>query len=454
MFAAVVALALVKGLVWSTVIPAWYGPDEASHYAYVQGLVEDHTLPRGYDANAGMYFAPEIVCSESNLGIGAFGPFSAEPPFGAPWPHCTASSPSDRHAIVATNPAGTYSPVYYGAATPFYLAAQSLSVEARLAAVRLWSVLLGTLAAAFAYLAARWAFPRSLPLATAAAVLFVLQPMNSQQTATVNNDALLIAAAAAFWWWFFRALRKGIRTRDGFVFGGLIGLAYLAKPQGVFLAAALPGLYVLALNRLSVRAELLRVARLSIAALVPIAGCYGIARFFLALGGNGSLFPPSVPGIHGVQQYLADYSAGNFARPYWLYITSFWGYFGWFQADLPNYVYVLIALAVLAGVVGAAWLFMTSRPSRPLVLASALAVLVPGVLTQLLELYLFRSNGALALQGRSFLMLLVPLIVVIMLGWQRFFPTRAASAVGGAIVLAATALNVTSLFVMVDTFYG
>jgi hypothetical protein len=44
--------------------------------------------------------------------------------------------------------------------------------------------------------------------------------------------------------------------------------------------------------------------------------------------------------------------------------------------------------------------------------------------------------------------------VVLILGWQRFFPTRATSAVGGAIVLAATALNVTSLFVMVDTFYG
>jgi hypothetical protein len=87
-------------------------------------------------------------------------------------------------------------------------------------------------------------------------------------------------------------------------------------------------------------------------------------------------------------------------------------------------------------------------------MASALAVLIPGVLTQLLELYLFRSNGALALQGRSFLMLLVPLTVVLILGWQRFFPTRATSAVGGAIVLAATALNVTSLFVMVDTFYG
>lgn len=454
MFAVVVALAFAKGLVWSTVIPAWYGPDEASHYVYVQELVEDHTLARGYDANAGRYFPPEVVCSERNLGIGPFGPFSAEPPFGAPRPHCDASSPSDRHAIRATNPAGTYSPVYYGAAIPFYLLTEPLSVEARLAAVRFWSILLGTLAAALAFLAARWAFPRSVSLATAAAVLFVLQPMNSQQTAIVNNDAFLIATAMAFWWWFFRALRMGVTTRDGFIFGGLIGLAYLAKPQGVLLVAALPGLYFAALERLTIRMELLRVAKLATAIAVPIIVCYAIARFFLAVAGNNSVLPPAVPGLHGVQQYLAEYAAGNFAHVYWLYVTSFWGYFGWFQADLPNYVYVLITLAVLAGLIGAAWLLVTRNPLRPLVFVSALAVLLPGALTQLLELFLFRSNGAFVLQGRSFLMLLFPLIVVLILGGQRLLPARANQAVAAGVVLAATMLNVISLSVMVDTFYG
>jgi hypothetical protein len=76
------------------------------------------------------------------------------------------------------------------------------------------------------------------------------------------------------------------------------------------------------------------------------------------------------------------------------------------------------------------------------------------VLTQLLELYLFRSNGALALQGRSFLMLLVPLIVVLLLGWERLFPRRARSAVAAAVVLGAATLNLASVFVMVDVFYG
>ena len=454
MFAVVVALALAKGLVWSTVIPAWYGPDEASHYVYVQELVEDHTLARGYDANAGQYFPPEVICSESNLGIGPFGPFSAEPPFGAPWPHCTPNLPSDRHAIRATNPAGTYSPVYYGAAVPFYLAAGQLSVEARLAAVRLWSVLLGTLAAAFAYLAARSAFPGSVHLATAAAAFFVLQPMNSQETAIVNNDALLIAAAAAFWWWFFRAIRNGVTTRDGFVFGGLIGLAYLAKPQGVFLAAALPALYFVATERQSIRVELTRLAKLAAAIAVPVVACYAIARFFLAVAGNNSVLPPAVPGVHGVKQYLAEYAAGNFAHVYWLFVTSFWGYFGWFQADLPNYVYVLITLAVLAGLIGAAWLLVTRNQWRPLVVVSALAVIVPGDLIQVLELFLYRSNGAFVLQGRSSLMLLFPLIVVLILGWQRLMPGRATQAVAAAVVLAALVLNVISLGVMVDTFYG
>ena len=39
MWIAVLGLAVAKGLVWSAVLPPWYGPDEASHYAYVQELV-------------------------------------------------------------------------------------------------------------------------------------------------------------------------------------------------------------------------------------------------------------------------------------------------------------------------------------------------------------------------------------------------------------------------------
>jgi 4-amino-4-deoxy-L-arabinose transferase-like glycosyltransferase len=453
-FVAVVVLALAKGLIWSVVLPPWLGPDEPAHYSYIQAMVEDRWLARGPDPNGGQYYAQEIDCSQINLGIGVSGPFRAEPPFGAPWITCTASSPADRHATSPLNAAGNYSPVFYAGAIPFYLLAQSQSVVIRLQAVRLWSVLLGVLAAAFAYFAARWAFSESTSLSTAAAVLFILQPMNSQQTAVVNNDALLIAVAAAFWWRFFRALRTGVSVREGLLLGGLIGLAYLAKPQGIFLAATLPVLYLVALKRLPLRTEISRLARLAGASAAPILAFIGIGQYFLVLAGNTTLLHPSAPGIHGLRQYLHDYAFNHFEHVYWLWVTGFWGYFGWFQVHLPSYVYFAITLMVIAGLLGALALALTSARLRPVLIASMLAVLIPAVLIQLVELYTFRSNGELILQGRSFLMLLFPLIVVLIRGWQRFVPKGAASSLAAAIVLAATILNLTSLFLILDAYFG
>jgi hypothetical protein len=78
---AIVLLGLAKGLVWSALIPPWYGPDEASHFAYVQEIVEDHWLARGHDPNAGLSYPPEFGCAENNLGVGLLGAFHSEPPF-------------------------------------------------------------------------------------------------------------------------------------------------------------------------------------------------------------------------------------------------------------------------------------------------------------------------------------------------------------------------------------
>jgi hypothetical protein len=401
-----------------------------------------------------MYYPREIVCSEINMGISTpSAVFSAEPPFGAPWNACTASSPADRHAINPTNAAG-YSPIYYAAAIPEYVLAQPLSVESRLAAVRLWSVMLGVLAAAFAYLAARWAFPDSPSLSAAAAVLFVLQPMNSQQTAIVNNDALLIAIAAAFWWRFYRALRTGFSAREALLMGGLTGLAYLAKPQGIFLAATVPVVYLISRERGRLRTEMSRVAKLIAAGAAPVIACVAVGAFFSMLAGNSSPLNPNPGGIHGVTQYLAAYADGHFERLYWLFITSFWGYFGWFQVDLPSGVYVVIALAIVAGFVAALSVTFTSNSPRRMVIASLLAVLIPIVLFMFLELYSYRVTGVLVLQGRAFLMLLFPLIVVLIWGWRRLLPRGASSQLSAAIVLAAILLNVASLGVMIEAFYG
>jgi len=449
----VTALALVKGLVWSAVLPPWYGPDEASHYEYVQLLVENHWLPSGRDANAAVDYPRDILCSGSRLDLGAYGAFAAEPPFGILTIPCTAASPADRLASGPLNTASGYSPVYYASAIPFYLLAHSSSVEIRLDAVRMWSVLLGALAALFAYLAARWAFPDSPALSLAAAVLFTLQPMNSQATAIVNNDALLIALAAAFWWRFFRGVQKGVSLREWVLLGGLVGLAYLAKPQGLFLASALPVLYILERKRTPGRREIGRVSRIAGAVAGPIVAAIVVAAVFTRIADNTATLIPTGSGTHGLRQYFLVYMADHFERLYMVWITSFWGYFGWFQVDLPSVVYVVIALAVAAGLTAAVWTAVKPGPARRVLVAAMFAFLVPAALIQLLEAVTFRSSGELILQGRSFLMLLFPLLVVLMRGWQRLFPAGTSWAPAAA-VLAALALNVVSVLAMVDGFYG
>jgi len=451
---AVIVLALTKGLLWAVTIPGWYGPDEPSHFAYIQGIVEDHMIPIRPDVNASLYYPFEIGCSENRLGIGPLGPFHAEPPFGATGSNCSQSATSSRHASAPVNAAASYDPIYYLGAVPFYLLATSQVVETRLAATRLWSVLLGVLSAVLAFLAFRLAFEESTGTALAATVLFILQPMNSQQTAVINNDALLIALAAAFWWRFYHSIRYGVTLRNAILLGLLVGLAYLAKPQGLFLAATLPVLFALTIRRDSLGVTIRGVARLTAASAAPVIGALALGQLVSVLAGRTSLLIPSAPGLHGVQQYLQAYGANHLERVYTVFVAGFWGNFGWNQVSLPDSLYVLIVFLTVIGLVGCGRLLLRPLSLRSLVVSSAVGVLVAAALIQLLELYAFRISGSLILQGRSFLMLLIPVIVLLLLGWQRLLPRAAGWGLAPATVMLALTLNLVSLARMVDVFYG
>ena len=448
---AIALLAAVKGVVWSIVLPPWYGPDEASHYAYVQVMVEDHWLAHDHDPNAGLYYPPEIGCSEINLDVGVVGPFHSEPPFGVPWVYCTEHSPADRHAVNPTNAAGGYSPIYYAAAIPYYLAAWPLNVDSRVRAVRLWSVTLGVAAAVMTYLAASWAFAGDRRLAAAAAVLFTLQPMLSQQTAVVNNDALLIAFAAGFWWRYMRALRVGLTVREAALMGALVGLAYLAKQQGALLGAAMPVLLVYGPQR--PRFDAGRVVRLLAAAAAPALAAAVVGELLL-IAAHSSEAITSAAGTHTLHDYITVFEYPRLERAYFLYVTGFWGFFGWFQVALPNLVYVLITVIVAMGLLGLALILVRDVPGRRLVWATLLPVIVCGALLQLTELYVYLSSGQLILQGRSFLLLLTPLVILLMWGWMQLAGRRASAAVAPVAILAASALNLVSLFVMIEAFFG
>lgn len=408
------ALAFVRGMVWSTVLPPWYGPDEITHFDYVQVLAVEGQLPHyGASRDDGFDVPFDVRCSGQHLGFGSGnGPFLAHPLPAGQW-SCPVPPADVLRPVVATTPAAAYTPFYYALAVPFWWVAAQASVEQRDHAVRLLSVLLGTVAAVFALLAAWEAFAGARGPAVAAALVFTLQPMSAQQFAIANNDALLAALAAAFFWLLFRVVRRGPTPREVGILGALVGLAYLAKPQGIFLAAGLlvPLWQVLRSNG---GVAWLRATALGVA---PVALAIGVAGT-ISLLAQGSVLPQAatqVPGHHSLHDYLALMTGSMFSRTYWLLVVSVWGDFGWVNAHLPRVMYAIAA--VLSGIGLLAAFLVRSR-----VMTSALlTVLAVGAATIALEAVTYRATGVLPLQGRSFLQLLVPMSILAVAGLESLF---------------------------------
>ena len=444
--ALVVLLALLKGVAWSLAIPPWEGPDEPQQFAYVETLAVDGRVPAVADArSARPGVAPEVICSQH---AHRFEIYLHDDSL------CAAfRNGAGRHLDAPANPAATYFPLYYGVAVPFFDAAGAGGVETRLHAVRSLSIILGGAAAAFTFLSALWAFAGRRDVALAAAAVYTLQPIASQQFAVANNDAMLAALTAAFFWRFFRALRVAPTTWDAVLLAGLCALAYLAKQPGVLLAALLPlPLIVWALRRrLSGRMVAAQAATMVIviAAAVIVGALGNLAWHATPLPQTGY----SAPGDHSAHRYLQGLLDTRFDRIYWLWVASLWGNFDWYHVASPPAVFVAIAIAYAAAAVFFVVALVRRPDARLSLVCAAVAAGGYAAALQALEVYYFRLNGDLILQGRSYLPVL-PAAAILLVAGCATLPRRGAHLLSATVAAAAVALNVLSLFVLVDFFYG
>lgn len=450
------ALALLKGLLWSVSLPPWYGPDEPAHFEYVQYLATNHRVPATGDLpDWSVSFPYEIQCSTKNLGFRSNGPFQTEPPWGRDPGACRQRfDPAARIPASPVSQAGDYSPFYYLLGLPFWEAAASQPVETRLHAVRLLSVLLGVLATAFTYLAAVQIFGRRLWLAGAAAALFMLNPIESQQTAIVSNDSLLLALAAAVAWRLLAALRGPLRARDAIWLGLLIGAAFWAKPQGVFLAAGLP-LVPLAAR---LRGEPWRKSLRPAALVAVVAGALVAAEVGGGLVWRGAVTPHGLlhtpPGPHGLTQWLLIYSDHVFNHLYFMFVISAWGDLSWFSASLPAPVLIAVLIAYGLAAAGLVVVAVRRRAELPWLGATVFTAGATASLILLLELVYYRRTGVQILQGRSFLEVWPLAAPALMGGLTALAPRRWEPAAAGGVALAALAVNCFALMVLWDTLFG
>jgi hypothetical protein len=361
-------VACLNAASWSLLSPPFQTPDEPSHFAYVQQLVEAGRLPTGSNDD----FSPEEQLALAALRhyYIAFLP-SAK----------TISSRAQEHKLneVLARPlsrsgpgdAGTAAdepPLYYALETVPYELGSGGTLLGQLELMRLLSALFGGLTALFAFLFVRETLPGTPWAWTVGGLGVALAPLLGFMSGAVNPDAMLCAVCAALYYLIARAFRRGLTPRLAAAIGTAIAVGILTKLNFLGLVpGAIAGLIVVALRaprttRSAVYAPLAIALGLAASpALLRIAFEPLVNGASLSLVSNSAsealqtrslpaelsyiwqLYLPRLPG-------MTDYFPGIFtARQLWF--DGFVGLYGWADTAFPGWVYDLALIP--AGLLGA-----------------------------------------------------------------------------------------------------
>ena len=325
---AIAAIAVVNGLAWSLLVLPWQGPDEISHFAYVQHLSTAGSIAPRSGPDGRTYSLEHQFAMEQSLTNTVRSNPVARPPWRNEdrrrWKDLYDSqNPSRTNGGAATG----YSPEYYALASVGYLAFDWGDIFERQFGARLISALLGAVTVIFAWLFARELFRREGWLPNTAALSAALLPQFGFISGIVNNDSLAIALGAVMLYLLARGIGRGLTVRSSVLIGVVLALAYLAKPS---LSAFGPVVAVVLAWPL-LRERDVRRASLPAAGL---AGFVAVGLLWLAIAAIADRGVTTVSTAN-----TAPFSLGDFASYVWhFYLPSLPGTTDkWFGSRAPVY---------------------------------------------------------------------------------------------------------------------
>jgi hypothetical protein len=347
LFAVILLIYGIAGILYATLTPPWQAPDEPAHYNYIRHLATQGSFP---ELVAGCYdqayldeltsrqFPPELsieaVCYE----------------FHQP-------------------------PLYYLLATPiFLLSGGSLTV------LRLLSVAWGAGVIIFAYLIGRTIFPHRPILALGAMAFVAFVPMHLAILASINNDGLaeFILSILLFFLILRLSQQNSSSLKGNLLLGLLLGAALITKAT-IYIAIPLVAVALWLAHHSGVRIEI-RASETSpeptpppartlsswLPLLKQLALIYSLA-LLIALPWylrNATLYGSlDILGLHrhdaivtgqprtvdylartGLSTYLADLTTTTF--------RSFWGQFGWMAVPMDSRTYFFLTLLTATALTG------------------------------------------------------------------------------------------------------
>lgn len=411
---------LTLALLYGAMIPPWEAHDETGHFAYVNDVIAKRSLPNASaSAQSKVLFdqshqPPLYYLITSALTFWIDRSDNIQPQF-------------NNFALDGTNRRG-YRIMLRQTGEAFPWTGTILALHA----ARVVSALLSGLAVYLVAKSANTMFGNKSSAALLSVALAAFNPQVIFMGAMVNNDVMVAATGALVAYCILRiayrqdAGRKtqalpGVRRLSSVFLGLALGLAFLSKNS----ALALIGFVALALafvawrQRWAMR-DLLGRGAVSFVAFLVVAGPYVVYNFarygrpFIDRNPNSPILnaPTSVIG-EGVFTSIRDaWLPQLFANTF----RTFWGKFGWGNVQLPEWIYFVLALFCIAGVVGVVMGFR--RASRELRTA-IVVLLMLGASMMVLPLYraLFYQDPSL-LPGRYLMPALTAYAGLLGFGWS------------------------------------
>jgi len=388
-FILIVYLAL--GTAFALETPTWQAPDEPAHYNYIQFIAEKHALPILHKGEYDQAYNEEFTRTPQN----------------------TASLSIDPLRYEDYAP-----PLYYLLAAPIY----ALS-DGWIAAIRLFSVILGGAVVVVAYLIGAEIYPDQLPVALGGAAFVAFVPQHLAMMSAVNNDSLSELLIALVVLQSVRLFRSGRVSKRALVLLGVtLGLGLLTK--ATFYYTAVPIALVALI--LHARRYALRLTHyVLVFAPALLIGAVLWIRNLIVYGGLDVMglarHNAVVVGQPTTAQWLIDYGTGGLLQRFFTTTyRSFWGQFGWMSTPMPDREYLILGALSIIALIGWVWWLVEKRmknegermkrPSPQAVILILLFVLTIGG-------YLYYNLTFVQHQGRYLFPALIPIGLAFAIGW-------------------------------------
>jgi hypothetical protein len=466
--AILLAVATIQFLAWVVVLPALQAPDEQTHFAYTQRLLETgHKPPLDGDANP---FSPEVDAAWYGANLGpTIGNLSSRTYWTELderlWRGAAARLGPDGRDL-ATGPTGASHnpPLYYAYAGIGYAAAWNGSFFDRLYAMRLVNLPLYLITIVMTWvLAGRLLGPALWPRTIAAGAVAVL-PQFAFVAAGISPDLLLTAIWSVFAVVAVDQVQRQPTWRGTAAVIALALAALATHPRGaplVFLAvltialarrdriAALPRRLKLALT-----AAVAGVVAVVLAGLIAVAGVLDTTS---GAGFNARQFVSYVWQFYLPRLPFMDASIGPDYGARQAFVESFYGVFASLEVRWPARVYDLLELASLIGLVTLVVVLVRGRevlrrrwPVTVLVAAMPLTLIAALHFAAYRNLVVAPNDPVIV--GR-YLFPLLPLFGVAIAIVVRALPQRASLAVGTTLLTTGALLGLSGLGMTVVRFY-